>query len=202
MSHHPWTAAELGELEALAGTLPWPLFPQHWNRWATANGFPARTAAALRSRLRKLGHTTAPDSGEWFTTGQITEIAGLGRGTAESWVRRYRGILRPAFRKRYYIHRRRLHALAREHPRLFGGIDPEPLAYLIGDETLAQQIAEQFTARPRGYCPHARAVKCMETRVVYPSQLAAARAVYVVPSAIHWAITTGRPIAGFHWKRA
>lgn len=199
---NPWTQPELDRLDAMAGTLPWHAFLASYNGWASAQGYPRRTATALRNRLQKLGYGTGVSGGDWLTTGDIAAIAGISPGRPENWVARFRDILQPACRHRYYIHRRNLRKLARQHPRLFGGISEAALTCLLEDEKLAEQIAAAYPHRPPAVHHRPKPVTCVETGIVYPSQTAAARAVYVVPSAINWAVTTNQPIAGFHWKRA
>lgn len=202
MPRHPWTQPELDRLDAMAGTTPWHLFCRAYNGWASANGYPSRTTTALRNRLQKMGHGMSVSGGDWLTTGDIAAIAEISPGRPENWVARFRDILQPACRHRYYIHRRNLRKLARQHPRLFGGISEGSLNCLLEDENLAAEIAAAYPNPPLPLHQKPLPVLCVETGVTYPSQTAAARAHHVVPYSICWAIKHNQPIAGFHWKRA
>lgn len=201
----PWTQPELDHLDAIAGTVPSCSLARAWNGWASAHGYPSRTATALVNRLKERGHGVSVSGGNWLTAGDIAAIAGIDSGVPWDWIRRFPEIIRPVQRRprgRNYIHRRDLRELARQHPRLFGGIEPGPLNCLLEDEDLAAEIAAAHPRRPLQAHQKPKPVLCVETGATYPSLTAAAKAHYVVPSSICWAIKHNSPIAGFHWKRA
>ena len=184
-----WTREEEMELEQLCGDYPWPIVVERYLAWAEGNGYQARTPSAL---VKRAGTLRCPRkaSGLYITIGMVSDILGIDREKPRRWIRQ--GKLR-AYRRTdsrpspYYVSRPRLRGWARRDPAFFRCYSRDALVALLDDPALADRIhALPFVAART----LRRAVRCVETDVVYRTMAEAARANYVTVARIGAVINT------------
>ena len=184
-------------LESMAGNMPRKLLSACYNSWASKSGYPPRPTAAINSKLSRCG-ISARAEGEWITSGYVAKVLGLKIDTPQRWadkgyIESYRGPTK--FSTRYF---RRLSfvEMAKAHPEFFSGIDRDRLFALLEDADLADSIASNYPRRKGS----GRPIQVVETGVVFPSVCAAARAFYVRPQSIYFAMKRNSTCAGYHWR--
>ena len=193
-----WSPAELMQLESMAGDMPASLLTRSYRIWASLNGYPRRSKAAIESAVCRNGMSLEA-TGRWVTLGNIYRTLGIPADGPQRWVdtglllsRHQSAGRRPV----QYVRRDDLLAFARQHPDRLGGIPVERLALLLEDEELAEAIAAAHPRRPW----HRKAVRCVETGKTFPTTRAAAAAIWVRRQAITYALRTGGTAGGFHWQ--
>lgn len=87
--------------------------------------------------------------------------------------------------------------MAKRHPELLGGIHRDKLFALLEDADLADFIASNYPTHKGG----GTSVQVIETGDTFPSVRAAAKAFYVRPQSIYFAIRRNSTCAGYHWRR-
>lgn len=191
-----WTRAETEILLSLAGSHPFESLVRIYNQQASEQGLPRRTKVALRARLQREHGTVVPEYDGWTVKG-AARLLGFTRTRLQTWVRQ--GLLEaPMVARRRVIRTQALRALARQRPELFGGADPDGLAYALDDADWAQQILRdhpraQTHARPVVRLEDGRVFRCMET---------AAACVGRKGTNIGRAVRTGKPCGGYTWAWA
>lgn len=188
-----WTAAEVEQLQEIAGDWPWPVVPSRYNSWARRQGLPERTEIALRQRCEAEGFSRVC-CGEYISTGTIRALTGAGWLTIQRWIDSGQLIIARSGRK-LYVSRRTLRKFVRRQPEYFNGLPISSLTQLVDDERLAEQLA----ARPRAWVAgKRRQVRCVDTGEVFPSAAAAGRRFHLSRSAVSLAVLGKRDVAGGH----
>lgn len=172
-------------------------YPDIYNLWARAFGYPVRTRKALQKKASSL-RITDKSSGDWVSTGYVCAVLGVTLFTPRYWtdvkgVPCYRGVC-----NRRFFRRSDLRKLAKQQPSLFAGISADKLFLLLEDRPLADGIAARFPRRAMDPKP----VRAVETGRRYPSIRAAAEHVNVSHHSIQQAIRIGCRSAGYHWTLA
>jgi hypothetical protein len=195
----PWSKAELNRLAEFAGDLPRPRLAGAYNKWATDNDYPVRTAKAIWMKANKSGFKLRA-IGTFMKTGAIAEVLGIPATTVEQWGVRYSDFPRQKIGAHYYINRKDLRCWASKHMHLFGGIPCNKLMQLLESQQLADRICKLHPMRPTGLEINAKPVRCITTNTVYPSISAAARAVHVTYQAIVSAMRQQRQCCGLQFE--
>lgn len=197
MKRRNWTLEEIASLESIASTTYPPRVCEEYNRWANRSGYRARSRWSIISAMSRHKISRKPEC-SFVTSGYISEILGISLDVPQRWFEKgyvdatWNGNQRS---KRYYK-RSDLVAMARRHPELLGGISRDRLFALLEDADLADSIAVAYpTHKGAG-----RPIQVVETGAVFPSVSAAARAFYVRPQSIYFAMRQNRTCAGYHWK--
>lgn len=198
MNGEPWTAEELKLAQALAGKDTFSTIYR-----AFCHQFPRRrTRSALRNKLLCNQWPCRPteDSG-YVSIKDVRDLLGINRRTVARWLKKEHiaSVVRvKKMGSTRYTHRSDWERLARKHPKVFAGIEPDRLFALIEDEELAYSIAESY---PRSLCDHR--IACVQTGQVWPSAKAASAKLFISDKQIRWSIETGRPIQsiGLTFKR-
>ena len=196
---HPpaWSAAEIGQLEALAGDQPFPELFKSYNRWAVRQRppLPRRTKDAIWQQASKR-RISLRCYGKQLTIADVAAILGISKHRVRRWITL--GLV-PA--KRYYwvyLNRKDLVAMAKAHPQELHSISRERLYQLLESEDLADCTVTKAkdTRNPHGPRP----VRCVETGFQWPSISAASRAVYCNSGSISKAVRHGWAVANRHWE--
>jgi len=200
MKRSRWSQAEIEELERLVGDFPWSRVLAHFRAAASEYEWPHRTEGAIRAKAEEIAGSRIA-CGKWVRLSLIQQITGVTAPAAMRWV--HQGLL-PALleghsgRGTYYVNRAGLRQFAQKHPHYFSGLSVSDLAALFD---LNSPLVDRFAAMPRQrLVGQPRPVRCLETGEEYPSAAAAARAIYVTPSAVRAAIYKQTPAAGKHWR--
>lgn len=187
-----WSEAETEALLELLGDSPFPVVVSCYRRWACQQGFPRRTAKALKTRAYLLGQSLRP-TGQWLSSSAIAELLGRDRTGVCRWAtcgwvrRRDRLMLRADVVK-----------LARARPWLFGGCERGGLVQLLEDEALADSI---LAAYPKRSC-QLQPLLCVTTGKRYRSIHAAAAANYIDRRGLVIAMRENREVLGLRFTAA
>ena len=162
-----WTEPELDLLFSVVNSSPYIEIPKEYNRRAKTQGYPHRTAKAVWLKgFRSVGSMRATDGD--FNAGTLAELLGLPIWTPENWVRSGKLKGRKA-QGRWCFSDKNLADFARDYPELIGTGNLQALIYLFGEE---KAIALKEKAKP----PMVRPVKHLATGRIYPSMVAAGKA--------------------------
>lgn len=202
-----WSSEETNYLEMLLGDYPFGLIVKYYQKWATENGWPARSRTSISDKIARIGKSKIP-VGEYITSGTLKSLLNVGSKTIGRWTsdflpaESYTGddsrITGEKPGKRYFK-RKEIVKLARCRPELFAGTSKDNLFLLLEDEELAEQISQKY---PRRIGRDPRPVVCVETGKRYSSVTEAAKEVYVTKNAIFNAMRKNRTAAGYHWRSA
>lgn len=187
-----WSDAETEALLELLGDSPFPIVVSCYRRWASQQGFPRRTAKALKTRAYLLGQSLRP-TGQWLSSSAIAELMGKDRTTISRWA--LRGLVR---RRQRLMCRADVVKLARERPWLFGGCKRGGLVQLLEDEALADMILAAYPKR----CCQTQPLLCVTTGRRFRSIHAAAAACYLDRSSLRIAIREDREVLGLRFTAA
>jgi hypothetical protein len=194
-----WTKEEIEILESLSLSMPPKTLYTTYCQLAGRAGYPKRSEAALRAKLKLMGIPLMPEI-DWYTLKQLADFFGATRHAMFKMVKiGLKAKKESDYRNQpYFVSRVELKRFARKHPGLFREFKRDGLFVVLEDRALIDLIMEQPIQRqPSRYNP--TKVKCVETGNVYPSCRAAARIFFVDPSAIHGAAKKGHRVAGYHW---
>lgn len=192
---HRWSAAEIAQVDALAGNVPGFMLLDHYNRWAARSGYPQRTERAICHAVNKLG-SGCTAQGDWMTTSYVAGVLGIALTSVVRWEQAGLVPCVKHNRKRFY-RRADIIQMAREHPERFAGIELSRLYQLLEDRDLSRRIAARYPYRSG----HGRPVRAVEPHWDFPSISGAARHFHVVPNGIQFALRTGGTCVGYHWVR-
>ncbi len=194
-----WSEIEMNELREMAGDLPRRQLAATYKKWATSNGYPARSTKAIYVKAYVMGLSLAA-IGEFLTTGGIAKILEINDTTVQGWMVRHPDLPRRKIKGYYYIRRRELLHWAMKHPHLFGGLRWSNLVQLFESEEFADYIEEHYPTRPVGLEVTAKPVRCITTGDVFPSLSAAARATHITYQGISLAIREQRESCGLRFE--
>lgn len=200
MKRPHWTQSELDHLTQLVGDFHITKLTGYYNSWAVRNGYPRRTERAIKDRIQRLGLSRRPE-GTWLVLMDVARILGRSPMTIRNWIKRGwipdQYVQRPS-PQMTLIHRNGMNHLARTQPEVLASCSLYSLLATLGSEPLAEQVHEQLQGQ-RWTSQH-HAVQCVETGRRYPSIQAAARANFITPNTIRFAIKRGWKAADKHWR--
>jgi hypothetical protein len=194
-----WTKGEVEIIEQLSVSMPPKRLYLTYCRMAAAQGFPKRTEASFRSKLRLMGIPLMPEI-DWYKLDQLAQIFNTTRHMVFKLIKQGLKAEKESEHRNqpWYVSRAELKRFARKKPGLFRNFNKDGLFVVFEDEKLIDLILEQpIVFQPNRYNP--TPVKCVETGNVYASYRAAGKAVFVDGSAIHKAAKEGYRAGGYHW---
>lgn len=115
-----WTASEIGYLRELVGSVPGKRLTARYNQWASANGYPKRSADNIACKAKKLGLSTKLDSADWYTVSQIADCIGASPSTVLYWLKSYPVVLKPQHHSEgvFVVSRQRLRSFLITYPEI------------------------------------------------------------------------------------
>lgn len=190
----PWSDAELNQLEAIAGDFPIRQIARIYNCWASANNYPKRSYYTILKTGYKHNLRFRP-IGRQITHGVIMHVLEITAHQAHL-ILDYCQTRQRSLKSRRYVERVELRRIARRQPELFAMATRANLVQLLEDEGLADWILQH---QPQRLGRNRKPIRCVETGQVYPSILAASRAVPIDRNWLTRSIRRGTTAAGFHW---
>lgn len=194
-----WVKGELDIIEQLSTSMPPKRLYMTYCRMAADRGFPKRSEAAFRCKLRLLGIPLMPEL-DWYKLNQLAEMFDTTRHLVYKLVKKGLRAERESDHPNqpWFVSRAELRRFARKRPELFRHFNPDGLFVALEDRKLVELIMAQPKVHlPNRYNP--TTVRCVETGNIYKSYRAAAREVFVDPSAIYASAKHGHRAGGYHW---
>ena len=192
MKANKWSFAEIKQLELIGDQYPLKITIQKYQTWARLRRQPPRTARSIHGKLSKLGicYSKRIASGELLSTRDVADILGFSTDRMVYVVDKNTDILCPVWAgRRRYANRANWRQLAMERPRIFGGCTANKLFVLLEDRDLAEHISKNYRFRLGDY-----RIQCLETKQIWANACAAARDLFISPSALTLAIRQNKPV--------
>ena len=192
MNGNKWTFEEVRQLELIGDQYPLEITIKKYQRWARLKNQPLRTGKSIHIKLSRLGicYSKRVASGDLLSTGDAADILEFSVSRMVSIVDKNADILLPVWAgRRRYASRANWRQLAMERPKLFGACSASKLFILLEDKELAEHISRSYRFRIRDY-----RIQCLETKRIWANARAAARDLFISPSALTLAIRQNKPV--------
>lgn len=196
--HEPWQEKEKITLLAMVGDVPIFLITERYNIWAKMSKLPRRTEAEIKQFIFANAKNTEA-CGEYYAFSYLQKVLKISRRTRTRWAQQQKFVIasKPGYKK--YVLRESVIEFARANPSLFCGLTKIELLSLL-DEPTAEYI--ESTVASTYIRGRSVKVKCLETRIIYPSITKAALATYQGYHSISRSIAMNKKcLSGFHWRR-
>lgn len=178
-----WTQEEIKYLASIETLAPAIKTIARYQKYAKENGWPDRSAAAIRWRIYQRHGTSRVNEACWRLS-QIAEILGVKFGRVRSWVRTQK-LRTTKAGPLHIVSKKQIRAFARSHPQLLSDSDWAAIAYLLDDEKLATAIKQIPPSNQK-----TRAIKVYDptSGEIYPSLYAASKDLSVSQTTVRsWA---------------
>lgn len=196
-----WDEREIQLLKELAESMPLEILVRTFNNQNIDQGYEERSTHSIKNKLNHLGYLFEP-SYKYLSTHDLAKALGVHKNIIKYWIARgLRGTKNRAVKgSPQYFTPENVRKFARSHMAYFGGFKRINLFFVLEDEELVDEILTQY---PKRYVPtcQPKRVRCVETGQIYPSQTAAARAIFVTTTAVSRAIRKGHRAGGYHFVR-
>lgn len=197
-----WSQDEIDYLESIANTMPIARIVKAFNFKGQINNWPTRSIHSISHKLRDLGLDGKIQS-NFYKVNQVADLLNTSYETVRNWIdfkvdplNIYR---KPGYKTTRYTNSQMFRRFARSHPSKLGGLDRIGLLILLEDEKLVNEILSKYPTRNSSLFPSKRVI-CVETKKIYQSQGAAARAFSVPHQCIQRSIKTGCATKGHHFE--
>ena len=196
-----WDQREIQLLKELAESMPLEILIRTFNNQNVGQGFTERSADSIKNKLSHLGYLYEPTY-KYLATHDLAKVLGVPKNVIKYWIAcGLRGTKNRAVPgSPQYFTPENLRKFAREHMHFFSGFKRINLFFALEDQELVDEILTKF---PTPYVPSSqpKRVRCVETGQIFPSQGAAARAIFLNPTAVSRAINRGHKAGGYHFER-
>ena len=196
-----WNPREVQLLKELAESMPLEILVRTFNNQNIDQGFEERTAHSIKNKLSHLGYLYEP-SYKYLGTHDLAKVLGVHKNIIKYWIAcGLRGTKNRAVAgSPQYFTPENLRKFAREYMHFFGGFKRINLFFALEDQELVDEILTKYPTRYVA-TSHPKRVRCVETGQVFHSQGAAARSIYLTPTAVSRAINRGHKAGGYHFVR-
>ena len=197
-THEPWQEKEKITLLGMIGDIPMYLIPGKYNHWATLYKRRRRSKQEIIDFVLSFAKDTEA-YGEYYAVAYLQKVLKISWRTRTRWTQEKKldVVSKPGYKK--YVSRKSVIAFAKANPFIFCGLQRHELLSLL-DESTTEHI---LSLDPNSYVSgRSVKVKCLETRVVYPSITQAALATHQGRHSISKSIKMNiKCLSGFHWRR-
>lgn len=183
-----WRKEENDFLEKRCNVLPFPLLVKRLQDYQKRHGLVVRTASSIETQMKRLGLTFRCTLDN-LNGAEMAEALGVNPWRVHNWKNRHGMPFYKAGAQLAYIPLKEFREWAAQHPHLLSDLSRENLAWVLGGESLADQILRVPPVQ-RGKAKPVR----RDDGVVYPTIAAAARANFVTPTAIQDAMRRNAPV--------